>query len=71
MMFIIGYLLLSVVIITIAFSLVEKSPSGWEDANGFHLSSKPAPQMNPDWARSNRLRAGNAYRHAASPGRVA
>jgi len=66
MMFIIGYLLLSVVIITIAFFLVEKSPSGYEDENGFHINSKPAPQINSDWVRSNRLRAGNAYRHAAS-----
>jgi len=71
MLYVMGYFIVSCVITGIIFLLIQHSPAGWEDENGFHVSSKPAPQMNPDWARSNRLRAGNAYRHAASPSRVA
>jgi len=67
MLYVMGYFLVSFVITGIIFFLIQHSPSGWEDENGFHASSKPAPQMNADWVRSNRLRAGNAYMHIASP----
>jgi hypothetical protein len=66
MLYVMGYFLVSSVITGIIFLLIQHSPSGYEDENGFNINSKPAPQMNPDWVRSNRLRAGNAYRHAAS-----
>ena len=46
MLYVIGYFLFSFVIIGIVFYIIEHSPSGWEDENGFHASSEPAPQLN-------------------------
>ena len=43
MMFVIGYLLFAFVVIGITFYLIEHSPSGWEDENGFHI--EPVPQL--------------------------
>jgi hypothetical protein len=45
MMFVIGFLLFAFVVIGISFYLIEHSPSGWEDENGFHISTEPAPQL--------------------------
>ena len=44
MMFVIGFLLFAFVVIGITFYLIEHSPTGWEDENGFHI--EPAPQLN-------------------------
>ena len=46
MLYVIGYFLFSFVIIGIVFYIIEHSPSGWEDENGFHASAEPAPQLN-------------------------
>jgi hypothetical protein len=43
MMFVIGFLLFALVVIGITFYLIEHSPSGWEDENGFHI--EPEPQL--------------------------
>ena len=42
-MFVIGFLLFAFAVIGITFYLIEHSPSGWEDENGFHI--EPAPQL--------------------------
>jgi hypothetical protein len=36
MLFVIGYILFSIILISIFFHLIEHAPSGWEDENGFH-----------------------------------
>ncbi len=46
MLYVIGYFLISVVILGILFRLIEHAPSGWEDENGFHISTEPAHQLN-------------------------
>jgi hypothetical protein len=38
-MFVIGFLLFAFVVMGISFYLIEHSPSGWEDENGFHIKS--------------------------------
>lgn len=43
MMFVIGFLSFAFVVISIVFYLIEHSPSGWEDENGFHI--EPVSQM--------------------------
>ena len=53
MMYLIGYLLFSFVLIGILFYLIEHSPSGWEDENGFHTDAEPAPQLNLDWSNKS------------------
>jgi hypothetical protein len=45
MFYIIAYLLFSFVVIGIVFYLIEHSPSGWEDENGFHIDPTP-PHLN-------------------------
>jgi hypothetical protein len=43
MMYIIGLFLFSLLVTGIMFYLIEHSPSGFEDENGFHLSPEQAP----------------------------
>lgn len=45
MLYVIAYLLVSVVIVGIIFYMIERSPAGWEDENGFHLIPEPAPEL--------------------------
>jgi len=45
MLYIIGYLLFSILLIGIAFHIIEHSPTGWEDENGFHAFAEPAPKL--------------------------
>jgi hypothetical protein len=36
MMFVIGYLLVCLVLASVILFLIDRSPAGWEDENGFH-----------------------------------
>ena len=41
LMFVIGFLSFAFAVIGVTFYLIEHSPSGWEDENGFHFEPKP------------------------------
>jgi len=65
MLYILSYLLFSSVIIGVIFYLINNSPSGWEDENGFHVipvehQKQHAFQKNKDMVRSGRLHTGHA-----------
>jgi hypothetical protein len=45
MEFVIGFLLFAFFVFVITFFLIENSPSGYEDENGFHLSPEPEAQL--------------------------
>jgi hypothetical protein len=45
MLYIIGFLLFAFVVIAVVSYLIDHSPSGWEDENGFHTSTETAPQL--------------------------
>jgi hypothetical protein len=58
MLYVISYLLVSLVFMGILFYLIKHSPSGWEDKSGFHTveqQKQQAPQLSIDWTRSSRL----------------
>ena len=45
MEFVIGFLLFAFFVLVITYFLIENSPSGYEDENGFHLSPEPDVQL--------------------------
>ena len=64
MLYIIGFFLFAFVVISVLFYLIEHSPSGWEDENGFHLKPVELQQQhafsqNPGLVSSRKLHTGN------------
>jgi hypothetical protein len=71
MLYVIGYLLVSVVFVGILFYLIDHSPSGFEDENGFHFNPERAPQLATDWIKPDRPILGMSHKYSTTPRSVA